>query len=436
MPDLDLSTWTWDQVREAYPDLYEQYGPGTPGFVEPVAGTPGPLGLPPTNYDQAYGGIPQVPNPLTTAGDAISGNVANLPGIMELLRAYNPNYDTQQGIIGSELGGNIPDDVRRQIAIRSAERGVGIGSPLSPNADAALLAAMGLTSLSQVGKGMTNAGNLADQSYRFMSPMMVTPEQQQANSLLQSIFSSAPIPSAAAAAAMEALRKGIGLGQTSLFPGQNRLGGGGGGVQNLGMPASPTYPTPSTPFSANRYTNPSPVYGPNYSGGPAPFSSGAPYSPGGFSWSNNVWNPFDDGFNFGGDVPGLDFSYYSGEPGSQFGSAIQGGDYSDWFGSMGDLATQGDPNAWLYGGGAPMYDTYNMMLGTNPNASSDWGSFDPTFGFGTTPAVQDPTYDWTDSDWNEFDNWLAGTGDYADYSEPIYAGGDYGGYGDYFNWGD
>lgn len=44
---------------------------------------------PPYSYNQAQGGIPQVPDPTTTAGQATAGNLANLSGIDQLTQAIN-----------------------------------------------------------------------------------------------------------------------------------------------------------------------------------------------------------------------------------------------------------------------------------------------------------------------------------------------------------
>lgn len=54
------------------------------------------------------------------------------------------------------LRGVVPEDVTQQIQQRGAERGVAMGSPGSPNANAAWLRALGLTSLGLQQQGEKN----------------------------------------------------------------------------------------------------------------------------------------------------------------------------------------------------------------------------------------------------------------------------------------
>jgi hypothetical protein len=71
---------------------------------------------------------------------AIQPYIANLPGYANMVGKRSENTL-------SMLGGNLPQDVQNQIAQRAAERGVGGGSgPASPNSNAALLQALGLSS--------------------------------------------------------------------------------------------------------------------------------------------------------------------------------------------------------------------------------------------------------------------------------------------------
>ncbi len=65
---------------------------------------------------------------------------SNLPG-------YSANVGQRAQNTGSYLRGQVPEDVTNQIMQRGAERGVATGSPGSPNANAAWLRALGLTSL-------------------------------------------------------------------------------------------------------------------------------------------------------------------------------------------------------------------------------------------------------------------------------------------------
>jgi hypothetical protein len=72
-----------------------------------------------------------------------------LPGAGGLMR------QSSQNILGL-LRGQVPEDVTQQIQQRGAERGVAMGSPGSPNANAAWLRALGLTSLGLQQQGEQN----------------------------------------------------------------------------------------------------------------------------------------------------------------------------------------------------------------------------------------------------------------------------------------
>lgn len=84
-------------------------------------------------------------NALTRGGQAAS-LAARIPGAAGLEAESSAN-------IGAELRGQIPADVLRQLQQQAAERGVATGSPGSPNANAAYLRALGLTSLDLTGRG-------------------------------------------------------------------------------------------------------------------------------------------------------------------------------------------------------------------------------------------------------------------------------------------
>lgn len=178
---------------------------------------PGPVNF----YSPAYGGVPTVPNPTTTAAAANAGNAANLPGFegvasnlnnfneQQLLGQYNmaiPNYaaltQTASGNAMSELHGNVPSDVINQLLQGAAERGITGGVPESANSNAAYLRALGLTSIGQQQTGMTNLHQLsADAPIAPLfnpSSMFVSPEQQQEAQMAANLYASAPQPAAAA----------------------------------------------------------------------------------------------------------------------------------------------------------------------------------------------------------------------------------------------
>lgn len=87
----------------------------------------------------------------------------------------------------SEARGEVPQDVVNQLATRGAERGVGFG-PDSPNANAAYLRALGLTSLDLTGRAQQGAtaaygraAPLFDVSSMVTTPsLQVTQEQENA----------------------------------------------------------------------------------------------------------------------------------------------------------------------------------------------------------------------------------------------------------------
>jgi len=73
---------------------------------------------------------------------------------------YNMNLPGYANMVGQRsentldmLKGQIPDDVISQISQQAAERGIAGGVPQSPNANAAYLRALGLTSLDLMGQG-------------------------------------------------------------------------------------------------------------------------------------------------------------------------------------------------------------------------------------------------------------------------------------------
>lgn len=199
-------------------------------------------GAPPFNYAGAYGGVPQVPSPVSTAGQAVSGNVANLPGISTLatqattlgntlaksgyeqnLPGYAGNLSQAAVNAGNLLQGQIPPDVLRQIQQAAAERGVAIGSPGSPNANAAMLRALGLTSLNLQGEGLQQFGKLmgltpVGQPFNPAS-MMVSPDALQAAQMAANLYASAPVPALAAQANLNAMLTGLNRGQMTTAPG-------------------------------------------------------------------------------------------------------------------------------------------------------------------------------------------------------------------------
>jgi len=194
------------------------FGIRTPGGAGGAASlTPGPVNF----FNPAYGGVPTVPNPVVTAASANAGNYANLPGLEstaaslntfnqgQLLGQYNmaiPNYaaltQTASGNAMQDLEGKVPQDVISQLLQGAAERGITGGSPASPNANAAYLRALGLTSLGQQATGMQDLHQLSADApiAKPFDPasMFVTPEQEQEAQMAANLYASAPVPAAAA----------------------------------------------------------------------------------------------------------------------------------------------------------------------------------------------------------------------------------------------
>ena len=69
-----------------------------------------------------------------------AANAARIPGAAGLEKQSSGN-------IASLLAGEVPNDVYREMAQRSAERGVATGSPMGANSTADIMRALGLTSL-------------------------------------------------------------------------------------------------------------------------------------------------------------------------------------------------------------------------------------------------------------------------------------------------
>jgi hypothetical protein len=214
-----------------------------------------------------------VPDPLSTAGAAIGGNLSMLPGISSLtgglgaanasaaqaavgagLPGYGGLLTKSSGDISSDLSGTVSPDVWAAIQQGAAERGIATGSPGSANANTAMLRALGLTSDALKTRGQqelsaavarTPTGPPVDAS-RFA----VTPDQEQEAAYMQSLMRAAPNPTLKAQAEMDALMKQIGAGQAATgggtrpwagYTGTNITGGGGGGqVDALGFPITST----------------------------------------------------------------------------------------------------------------------------------------------------------------------------------------------------
>lgn len=266
----------------------------TIGPYRPLPGTA------PQSGAGAFGKVPTVPDPTSTQGGVIQGNMANLANLYGLTGSLNteiakqaalpfqlnlPNY---QQNIGQEsknttglLQGQIPQDVANQLAQQAAERGIATGSIGSPNANAALMRALGVTSLGLQQQGAQNLSQQIAQTptgQQFNpASFLVTPAEQQEAAYLASLYAAAPSPGAGQRANLNSFLQGLGgLG------GPGGVRGGGGGAP------------PGVDFFGNVYTNNEPggvVVGGSlgWPGGAQSGEFNAPGSPGAAAaW--NTWN--------------------------------------------------------------------------------------------------------------------------------------------------
>lgn len=246
-----------------------------------------PSGVVPGSYNPAYGGKPLVPSPTATARGAIVGNEGNLGEIYGLagganqfneqqllqqletaLPGYGANVGQSSANISSLLSGQLPPDVINQMAIRGAERGVAMGSPGSPNATAAYLAAIGRSSLDLMGQGEQELTGAIARTPRAPlydpSRMFVTPEQQQEAAMAENLYASAPVPAAAAAERIRLAQTDAGhaAAPTGGFMGVNRSGMGGGSTPLL------------TPYDSGGVVSAGP-----WGGGTSTYASPGAYTP-------------------------------------------------------------------------------------------------------------------------------------------------------------
>lgn len=354
---------------------------------------------------QAYGSIPQIPMPTQTQGPALRGNIANLGALYGLGGGINAFQQTQaplglkmnlpgyEGLLGtasqtaqSLMEGKIPQDVLNQLAQTAAERGVRMGSPLSPNANAALLAATNNTSLGLQQQGLQNFQTLAGMTPQVapmdLSRMLVTPAEQQDAAAAQALYSASPNPAAAAQAGLAAAQAGLGAGR-AMGPSAPAFTGTGGGFTGAGAPAPDTrgisyggvvYPVGTHPGSSAAYlgaggapggagAGPSPTYDPfnpyqnltstgaGMTGTAGVPLTGDPFTDTAYSAGGATGDPFlDDLYSMygsmygggGGAAPGGAGTFYAGPTGGAPAEAPTGG-YT-YMGPSG-----GEDLSWLYG---------------------------------------------------------------------------------------
>ncbi len=289
------------------------------GSAGRAAGGPGVLpGSPPYNYSPAFGGIPGVPSPGQTQGQAISSNIGNLGSLYGLGSSLNqftaqqaptslnlnlPNYQqnlaTQSQDVMSKLKGQIPQDVANQLQQFGAERGVGTGSIGSPNSDAATLRALGLTSLDIQNQGMQQFGQQIAQTPQGaqFNPFnfLITPEQQQQAQYQANLLNAAPVPSSAQYAGLNAFQQGRGQGFQG-FP--SSAPSSGGYISPYSPGQQPLGPWAGTPSGSGQLTQGN------------PFSN--PFQPGDFESMFPDYGNFQTG-DPSSESPGYGTDFFGGE---------------------------------------------------------------------------------------------------------------------------
>lgn len=227
----------------------------------------------------AYGatGVPggDVANATNTfmAGQARQQYEANLPDYANLTAKRSANT-------GSLLRGEVPQDVQNQIINTGAERGVATGSPGSPNANAAWLRALGLTSL---GLQQTGSQNLTQS-------IADTPVAQLYNP------ASAFVPAALSQMGLNAAQKGL---NTGAAPVSNW--GGAPSYSSLKLPGGTLGGSQESIDWWNK--NPSWAQGPSGAvGATGPFdvySASTPYSSGNQQYGSGAWLGGNTGTDYG-----------------------------------------------------------------------------------------------------------------------------------------
>lgn len=259
-PQNSLSAYT-AAPRQTAPANFPSYPAGTPTAGRGGGGntlSPGPT----MTGQGAFGLVPTMPSPISTAAGSIGGNQTNLPALSTLatdttrLNAnlgalpYQMNLPNYGGMLGqsssnisSNLAGVIDPQQWSQLQQRMAERGASMGiSPTSPNFNTGLMTALNQSILGtqQLGQQQLNAAiartptgqpfNVAGQQ---IGPADMQAAQYEANKL-----GAAPDPAMAAQANLDMLLRAIEAGRAGANPGYG--GGGGGGMPGfLRMPSAP-----------------------------------------------------------------------------------------------------------------------------------------------------------------------------------------------------
>jgi len=432
----------------------------------------------PAGWDPAYGGVPEIPDPIASAWRALGGNVDLLPGLFSLGNAYNLfNYDQRlgqvQGTPGfegvlSNLSGQLPQDVVNQIAQRSAERGISSGgAPDSPNLNAAYLRSLGLTSLDQQKTGQNQLNALLGQfqqaaPFNLMSGL-VTSEEEQAALNAANQNAGAPNPRDAALEDQRKLLEAIAAGKAA---GGGPTGSGGldyskildllNGMRNTNPPPGnpvgngprttdvphtvPTFPSSLPPLTTRTDPGVSGLIQPDR-GRPTDFIQNAFNTPdahdvgtlGGVG-INPQLNALLGGGGLWGHLNSNDFANYGG--GGPSGVNSFAGPWNNPQGTVTNDYSQYSPTDWAQFGNpftsnGVTYDNFSGGAFGGPN-----GGVNPNnYAFGTPITSRDLYSGQTDNWWDDPENLFAGESlsitpeDMRLFGSPITAGDLYGGSG-------
>lgn len=307
-----------------------------PTPTTPAAGTLGGAGT--QAGSGAFGAVPTVPSLQSTQGQAIGGNLANLGSLSGLTGQLNqltatqaalpyqlnlPNYSSMlsanTGNILSNLQGQIPGDVSAQLQQLGAERGIATGNPGSPNSNAALLRALGQTSLGLQTQGAQqfNQAIASTPTGAQFNPaqFLVSPAEQQQAQYAANTLAAAPNPNLAAATSLGSALSGLNRGAASVgaAPGVNPgfanqvassapVSYAPSSVSQPGVPASTPYgqPDAAAPWQTGVGTD-QPGYQP-YTGSYGPYDYEQLFG-GGDDWQSGM--PYEGSTDFGlGDLFG------------------------------------------------------------------------------------------------------------------------------------
>lgn len=384
-------------------------------------------GLPDTGYiynPAAYGSIPNIPP--TSTNTTTSSWTSQLP-------QYEALSGQASGLAGSWMRGELAPDVISNIQRQAAERGIRTGvGPGSPNANAAYLQALGLTTQQLQQTGLQDYLQLLAQS-----PRTTTQQQVIDNNVLQAITSAAPDPYSAALANMAAqaagLRGGAGAGGGTTFPGTPLTGegaigsgptyGGGGGTGEDTRTITPGTPglgaiDPATGFyrlpTGNMINYGTGAIGSEFAGEVVDQSGDWWQQQSDGTWLNMSTGTTDWGppstqvqqsyFDQTGVDPYTDpwgyyfltgdasvFTYGGGGGGGMGSYDVAGG--QDWTGGVGYFGQDQSLDDWIYEMG---YDPYTG--GERYDYTADYAYPDTGYDYTADWAYPDTGYDYT-SDW-------------------------------------